>query len=177
MAKADASLLGLAGVGGSSDRGAPSDVAIGTSGVRSVQNRRVYTKVMVICRSWSGESASSVRTMDVGDWVYCVGGVHEGKSGFVVKKHAVMISFKAGDGATYRVMRYNLRVVPAPSSEDLSDDAVEVENTWAPNDHLVRLLSDTLRAIAPDGHVNRRVWMKCCDVVGERVFGGQQQSP
>jgi len=109
--------------------------------------------------------------------VYCVGGVHEGKSGFVVKKHAVMISFKAGDGATYRVMRYNLRVVPAPSSEDLSDDAVEVENTWAPNEHLVRLLSDTLRAIAPDRHVDHRVWMKCCDVVGERVFGGQQQSP
>ena len=122
---------------------------------------------MVIHHLQSVESASSVRTMDVGNWVYCVVGVHEGKSRFIMKKHAIMISFKAGNGVTYRVMRYNLRVVPAPSSDDFWDDAVEVENTWAPNEHLVRLLSDTLRAIAPDGHVDRCVWMKCCNVVGD----------
>ena len=53
-------------------------------------------------QSWSSKSATSATSMrtaiEIGSWVFCVGGIHKGVSGHMVKKHAVMVSFKADDG-------------------------------------------------------------------------------
>ena len=146
------------------------------SKIFSLSSHTFATIMVRLQQSWSSESASSTRTkMEIGAWVYCIGGVHKGLSGYVTKKHPVMISFRSGDNAIRRCMRYNLYVLPSPS-EDAEND-IEAggsrdsdSNIRVPSKFLVTVLKRVLEDLADDGLCDEACWRTCCKAAEESAF-------